>query len=41
MPVIKKRLGPKNHPGHDGFVAELVHHLTGGAGLPAFPKIVE
>ena len=41
MPVVKKRLGPKDHPDHDKFVAELVHHLSGEAGLPDFPIIVE
>jgi hypothetical protein len=41
MPVIKKRLGTKDHPDHDRFVAELVRHLNGGPGLPDFPKIVE
>jgi hypothetical protein len=41
MPVIKKRLGPKDHPDHDRFVAELVRHIRNEPGLPAFPKIVE
>lgn len=41
MPVIKKRLGPRSHPQHDQFVAELARHLQGGANLPEFPKIVE
>jgi len=41
MPVIRKRLGPKDHPEHDRFVAELVRHLAGESGLPAFPRIVE
>lgn len=41
MPVIKKRLGPKDHPDHKRLVNELVRHLGGGPGLPAFPKIVE
>ena len=41
MPVVKKRLGPKNHPEHDRFVAELARHLTGAPDLPEFPKIVE
>ena len=41
MPVIKKRLGPKEHPDHDRLVAELVRHIRDERGLPAFPKIVE
>jgi hypothetical protein len=41
MPVIKKRLGPRSHPQHDHFVAELARHLEGAPNLPAFPKIVE
>jgi hypothetical protein len=41
MPVVRKRLGPKGHPSHDLFVAELVRHLRGGEELPEYPKIVE
>lgn len=41
MPVIKKRVGSKNHPDHSRFVTELVRHLNNAPDLPAFPKIVE
>lgn len=41
MPVVRKKLGPKGHPNHDQFVAELVRHLKGGENLPEYPKIVE
>lgn len=41
MPVIKKRLGSKDHPAHDRLVSELMRHLNEEPGLPDFPKIFE
>ena len=41
MPVIKKRIGPKDHPDHERLVGELVRHLRDEPNLPALPRIVE
>lgn len=41
MPVIRKRLGAREHPDHNNLVAELVRHLKDEPNLPEFPKIIE
>ena len=37
----QQELYARKHPDHDRLVAELVRHLKGEPGLPAFPKIAE